>query len=122
MSCKLLQVEKSPWGDHPYTLVLLLCLGTHCWLLSAASGLMFQTATSEADHNYGSIFRCSNFGRKPKVVIKQLWYYLSSPDMEKSHKFSMGVDNVDILECIIIYRVAYCLFHFYCMAKVSTFR
>lgn len=114
--------SKSPWRDHPYMPVLLCCLGTQCWLPSAASGLAFKTATSEADRNYRSIFRSSNFGRRPKVVIKQLWYYLSSPDMEKGHEFSMGVDNVDILECIIIYSVAYCQFHFYCMAKVSTFR
>lgn len=104
-------------------LVLFSCfLGTHCWLLSAASGLVFKTATLEADCNYWSIFRHCNFGRRPKVVINQLWYYLSSPDMEKGHEFSIGVDNVDILECVIIYSVAYCRFHFYCMAKVSTFR
>lgn len=114
--------SKSPWRDHPHMLVLPCCPGTQRWLLAAASGLVFKTATSEADHNYRSIFRSSNFGGRPKVVIKQLWYYLSSPDTEKGHEFSMGVDNVDILECIIIYCVAYCQFHFYCMAKVSTFR
>lgn len=104
-------------------LVLFSCfLVTYCWLLSAASGRMFKTAASEEDCNHWSSFRCSNFGRMPKVVINQLCYYLSSPDMEKGHEFRIGVDNVDLLECVIIYSVADCQFHFYCMAKVSTFR
>lgn len=104
-------------------LVLFSCFpGTHQWLLSAASGLVFKTVISEADRNYWSIFRCSNFGRRPKVVIIQLWYYPSSPDMERGHEFSIGLDNVDILEHITSYSAAYCQFHFYCMAKVNTFR
>lgn len=42
--------------------------------------------------------------------------------MEKGHEFSRGVGNVDTLECIIIFNIAYCQFYFYFLAKVSTFR